>query len=151
MSINSKSKTCVRNVACLIIRRFDPRHDPDALVYRLLQRWHTLSNPNHAASDIYWSLPGYTHDLLQSIITKWLRSCLKLVHHAPPTGELWSGHSVRAGEAIASLAIGVYLFHIMSFGQWKSLSAVQRYLSFLILPNRATYILYGWLRPPPAL
>jgi len=39
----------------------------------------------------------------------------------------------------------------MNLGQWKSLAAVQRYLSFLILPDRAAYIFCGWLRPPPAL
>jgi len=55
MTINTKSKTCARNVACPITRRFDPRHDPDALVYRLLLRWHTLSRPHHSVSDIYWS------------------------------------------------------------------------------------------------
>jgi hypothetical protein len=150
MTINTKSKTCARNVACPITRRFDPRHDPDALVFRLLQRWHSLSDPHQDASDIYWSLPGDTHDWQPSIITKWLRECLQLVHRAPPAGESWSGHSMRAGGASASLAIGVDLFHIMSFGQWKSLAAVQRYLSVLILPDRAAYIFYGWLRPPPA-
>ena len=57
---------------------------------------------------------------------------------------------MRARGASASLAIGVDLFHIMIFGQWKSLASVQRYLSFLILPDRAAHIFYGWLRPPPA-
>ena len=151
MTINTKSKTCARNVACPITRRFDPHHDPDALVYRLLQRWHTLSNPHHAASDIYWSLPDNTHDWQQSIIIKWLRSGLKLVHRAPPAGESWSWHSMQGGGANASLAFGVDLFHIMSFGQWKSLAAVQRYFSFLILPDHAAYIFCGWLHPPLAL
>ena len=49
-----------------------------------------------------------------------------------------------------NLAIGLDLLHIMSFDQWKSLAAVERYLSFLILPDRAAYIFHGWLRPPPA-
>jgi len=57
---------------------------------------------------------------------------------------------MRAGGASAILAIGVDLFHIMSFDQWKSLAAVQRYLSFLILPDHAASNFYGWLRPPPA-
>ena len=61
----------------------------------------------------------------------------------PSTGESLSGHNMRTGGSSASLAIGVHLFHIMRFGQWKSLAAVQRYLSFLILPDRAASNFYG--------
>jgi len=150
MTINTKSKTSARNIACPITRRFDPRHDPEALVFRLLQRWHDSSAAHQDASDIYWALAGDTFVWQPGLISQWLKACLQLVGRSPPKGETWTGHSLRAGGASASLAIGVDLFHIMSFGQWKSLAAVQRYLSFLILPDRAAYIFYGWLRPPPA-
>ena len=58
---------------------------------------------------------------------------LALVHIAPPVGEKWSAHSLRSGGASASLAIGVTLFFIMKYGVWRSLAAVQRYLSHLVV------------------
>ena len=39
------------------------------------------------------------------------------------------------------------LFYIMSFGVWRSMEAVQRYLSALILPSDAAWLFFGWLRP----
>jgi hypothetical protein len=35
----------------------------------------------------------------------------------------------------------------MSFGVWRSMEAVQRYLSALILPSDAAWLFFGWLRP----
>ena len=44
-------------------------------------------------------------------------------------------------------AIAVPLFYIMSFGVWKTMEAVQRYLSAMILPSDAAWLFFGWMRP----
>ena len=44
-------------------------------------------------------------------------------------------------------AIAVPLFYIMSFGVWKTMEAVQRYLSSMILPSDAAWLFFGCLRP----
>ena len=70
---------------------------------------------------------------------------------APPSGEKWSGHSLRSGGASACIAIGVDIFHIMKHDVWKSLAAVQQYLSIMDLPTTAAYIFFGLLLPPSPL
>jgi hypothetical protein len=60
---------------------------------------------------------------------------------------------LRSGGASASLAIGVNMFYIMHHGVWKSMTAVQRYLSLHVLPSPAAFIFFGWmlLRDHPPL
>ena len=83
------------------------------------------------------------------VITKWLTHCCELVNCSPPKGQVWTGHSLRSGGASACQAIDVPLFYIMHFGLWKSMEAVQRYLSALVTASDAAYLFFGWLRPKP--
>ena len=64
----------------------------------------------------------------------------------PPPGTLWSGHSCRAGGATAALSIGVSLPMVMQWGDWRSLTSVQRYLDALVAPSPAAFSLFGHLR-----
>jgi hypothetical protein len=41
------------------------------------------------------------------------------------------------------LAATLEMFHVMYHGVWKSLGAVQQYLSMVILPSTAAYIFFG--------
>jgi hypothetical protein len=82
-----------------------------------------------------------------SVIDSWLKQLLPLVGHAPPAGETWSGHSLRSGGASASLAIGVNMFYIMHHSVWKSMAAVQQYLSLHVLPSAPAYLFFGWMLP----
>lgn len=53
-----------------------------------------------------------------------------LVSWVAPSGKKWTGHGVRSGGTSACQAIDVALFfYIMSFGVWKSMEAMQRFLS----------------------
>jgi len=110
MTINTKSKKCARNVDCQITRRVDPRHDPGSLTLWFITPFN-VGTPSATLTMLPQTFIGRCQDTLMvpSIITKWLWSCLKLVHCAPPAGESWSGHSMQAGGASAGLAIGVYL------------------------------------------
>ena len=160
ITLNQQGKTVARNQACEVHRRHDSRHDHGQLVLKLLQRWHNTSASWQSVKDHYWSLPGETQSASAwpaKLITRWLNSLLPLVNMQPPAGEKWSGHSLRSGGASASLAIGCEMFHVMHHGVWKSLAAVQQYLSMMILPSTAAYIFFGWMlpqeppRPPPPL
>jgi len=37
----------------------------------------------------------------------------------------------------------------MKYGIWRSLAAVQRYLSHLVVACPAAYVFFGWMLPPP--
>lgn len=146
ITINIQGKTVARNQACTLARKDDPTSDPDGLVSALLHRWHAASALFQDDTSLYWSL-GHEATLEAPIITKWLTTCARLVNFSPPFGETWTGHSLRSGGASACQAIEVPLFYIMSFGVWKTMEAVQRYLSALILPSDAAWLFFGWLRP----
>lgn len=147
ITLNSQSKTVARNAGCPVHRPRACRFDADGLVLRLLQRWHDMSSTWQHDDDVYWALPDDSHSWRASIIDRWLQSVLDLVGHAPPTGEIWSGHSMRSGGASASLSIGVDIFRIMVHGIWKSMQSVQQYLSLQVLPCDAAYLFFGWMLP----
>ena len=153
ITVNVQGKTLPRNVACPIHRPRFARHDPHGLVLCLLQRWHDASAAWQRPGDVYWSLPSDGTIWRASIIDAWLKQLLLKVGHSPPAGETWSGHSLRSGGASASLAIGVNMFYIMHHGVWKSMAAVQRYLSLHVLPSPAAFLFFGWMllrHPLPA-
>ena len=148
VTINSQGKTVARNAACPIHRPRAARFDLHSQVLQLLERWHQVSEPWQRPDSVYWALPTDTASWRSSIIDRWLRDTLQLVGHTPPAGELWSGHSLRSGGASASLAIGVDMFRIMKHGVWKTLAAIERYLSLHVLPSAAAYLFFGWMLPP---
>ena len=148
VTINSQGKTVARNAACPIHRPRAARFDNHGLVLKLLERWHTVSERWQSPDDVYWSLETDAHTWRASIIDQWLRGILSSVGHTAPAGEIWSGHSLRSGGASASLAIGVDMFRIMKHGVWKTLAAIERYLSLHVLPSAAAYIFFGWMLPP---
>jgi hypothetical protein len=45
------------------------------------------------------------------------------------------------------------MFYIMHHGVWKSMAAVQRYLSLHVLPSPDAFLFFGWMllrnHPPP--
>ena len=147
ITVNAQGKTLPRNVACPIHRPRLARHDPHGLVLRLLQRWHDTAAAWQQPGDVYWSMPADALKWRSSVIDSWLKQLLPLVGHAPPAGETWSGHSLRSGGASASLAIGVNMFYIMHHGVWKSMAAVQQYLSLHVLPSAPAYLFFGWMFP----
>ena len=154
ITLNQHGKTIARNQACPVHRRHDARFDHGGLVLKLLQRWHSASAVWQSPDHHYWSLAGESQSASAwpaKLVTSWLNSVLLLVDMAPPSGEKWTGHSLRSGGASACIAIGVDIFHIMKHGVWKSLAAVQQYLSMMDLPTTANYIFFGWLLPrsPP--
>ena len=61
--------------------------------------------------------------------------------------EKFTGHSLRKGGASAANAIGVPLHAIMAFGMWKSLAAVQLYISHLVTADLPAYRFFGWMLP----
>lgn len=146
IAINIQGKTIARNQAHTLLRKHDHASDPDDLVNALLQRWFEVSAPFQGADSLFWSLSN-DEKLEAPIVTKWLVKCAALVGWVAPSGEKWTGHSLRSGGASACQAIDVPLFYIMSFGVWKTMEAVQRYLSALILPSDAAWLFFGWLRP----
>jgi len=152
ITINVRGKTVARNAACPVTRLARTPYDPQQLVLSLLRRWHTKSAAWQGRDSFYWTLPGEASARSPrpaAIVGTWLHDLLSLVHIAPPAGEKWSAHSLRSGGASASLAIGVALFFIMKYGVWRSLAAVQRYLSHLVVASPAAYVFFGWMLPPP--
>ena len=147
IAINIQGKTIARNQAHTLLRKRDPRSDPDDLVNELLRKWFRVSAPFHDADSLFWSLGPGEQTLEAPIVTKWLVKCAALVGWVAPSGEKWTGHSLRSGGASACQAIDVPLFYIMSFGVWKTMEAVQRYLSAMILPSDAAWLFFGWMRP----
>ena len=127
----------------------DARYDPDSMVEQLLQKWYDRSGEFQKGQSQFWSLPTDSGKLEPPVITKWLTRCCELVNCSPPKGQVWTGHSLRSGGASACQAIDVPLFYIMHFGIWKSMEAVQRYLSALVTASDAAYLFFGWLRPKP--
>ena len=150
ITVNSLSKTMPRNLACPVHRPHSCRFDPGGLVLQLLLRWHHYSAAWQRPHDCYWSLSSDPPAFRASVIGTWLNDLLPLVQHAPPTGESWTGHSLRSGGASASLAIGVPLFYIMQHGLWKSLQSVQQYLSLVVKHSPAAWLFFGWMLPPSA-
>ena len=149
ISIDARSKTTAPNVACTMTRLRDARYDPDSMVEQLLQKWYDRSGEFQKGHSQFWSLPTDQGKLEPPVITKWLTRCCELVNCSPPKGQVWTGHSLRSGGASACQAIDVPLFYIMHFGIWKSMEAVQRYLSALVTASDAAYLFFGWLRPKP--
>ena len=149
ISIDARSKTVAPNVACTMTRLRDARYDPDSMVEQLLQKWYDRSGEFQKGQSQFWSLPTDPGTLEPPVITKWLTRCCELVNCSPPKGQVWTGHSLRSGGASACQAIDVPLFYIMHFGLWKSMEAVQRYLSALVTASDAAYLFFGWLRPKP--
>jgi hypothetical protein len=153
ITVNVQGKTLPRNVACPIHRPLFARYDPLGLVLRLLHSWHATSAAWQRPGDVYWSLPLDSTVWRSSVIDAWLKQLLLKVGHSPPAGETWSGHSLRSGGASASLAICVNMFYIMHHRVWKSMAAVQRYLSLHVLPSPSAFLFFSWmlLRAPPPL
>ena len=149
ISIDARSKTTAPNVSCTMTRVHDVRYDPDSMVEQLIRKWYVRSEPLHTPHSQFWSLPSDKAELQPSIITKWLTQCCSLVNCSPPKGQSWTGHSLRSGGASACQAIDIPLFYIMHFGIWRSMEAVQRYLSALVTASDAAYLFFGWLRPKP--
>ena len=151
VTINARGKTVARNAACPVTRLARTAYDPQQLVLSLLRRWHDTSAAWQTADSFYWTLPGEAsalHSKPAAIVGTWLNDLLALVDIRPPVGEKWSAHSLRSGGASASLAIGVTLFFIMKYGVWRSLAAVQQYLSHLVVACPAAYVFFGWMLPP---
>lgn len=146
ITVNIHGKTVPRNKACTLTRRHDPASDPDGLVLKLLQRWWDFSSEWQRDDTQFWLLPGEKQQEAP-IITEWLTQCARLVGMAPANGEKWTGHSLRSGAASACQALDVSLFYVMSFGIWKSMEAVQRYLNATILPSDEAWLFFGWMRP----
>ena len=146
IAINLQGKTIARNTSHTLLRKTDRSSDPDGLVDQLLLRWYAASAHFQTADSLFWSLRS-EQTLEAPIVTKWLAKCATLTGWAAPAGEKWTGHSLRSGGASACQAIDVPLFYIMSFGVWRSMEAVQRYLSALILPSDDAWLFFGWLRP----
>ena len=151
VTINARGKTVARNAACPVTRLARTAYDPQQLIFSLLRRWHATSAAWQTADSFYWTLPGEAsalHSKPAAIVGTWLNDLLALVDIRPPVGEKWSAHSLRSGGASASLAIGVTLFFIMKYGVWRSLAAVQQYLSHLVVACPAAYVFFGWMLPP---
>ena len=146
IAINIQGKTIARNVSHTLLRKTDWRSDPDGLVNALFHCWYTASADFQTDDSLFWSLRS-EKTLEAPIVTKWLAKCATLTGWTAPSGEKWTGHSLRSGGASACQAIDVPLFYIMSFGVWKSMEAVQRYLSAFILPSDTAWLFFGWLRP----
>ena len=150
LTLSVRGKTVPRNVAAPTTREQYDKYDPDGLFMALVQRWHSYSATYQQPADMYWCLPGEQQRSWSSAaVDQWLQRSLLRVGWHPQPGEKWSGHSLRKGGASASHAIGVPLFTIMVFGIWRSLAAVQLYLSYLTVADRAAFLFFGWLLPRP--
>ena len=146
ITINVQGKTIARNVAHTVHRRTDFVSDPDNLVAGLISRWFLVSASWQKPDSPFWSLYA-AESLPAPIVTSWLNECSSIVGISPAFGETWTAHSLRSGGASACQAIDVPLFYIMAFGVWKTMAAIERYLSALILPSDAAWLFFGWLRP----
>jgi hypothetical protein len=126
ITLNQQGMTIARNTNCPVHPRHDAHFDNNSLV--LLQpRWHSASATWQSPDHHYWSLAGDSQSASAwpaKLVTSWLNSVLPLINMTPPSGEKWTGHSLRSGGASACITIGVDIFHIMKHGVWKSLAAV---------------------------
>ena len=83
-----------------------------------------------------------------SAIDSWLGEVLVLLDATPPSGESWTGHSLRKGAASGAAAHGVALFRICFMGDWASTSAaVHDYIDPTCPNSAACRRFFGWLRP----
>ena len=76
----------------------------------------------------------------------WLQLALQCVDAVLPSGESWSGHSLRKGAASGAAAIGVVLNRICHFGGWSIHSGVVHdYMDPACPASDAAYAFFGWL------
>ena len=87
------------------------------------------------------------HGFPPSQIDAWCREILEHLGFSPPSGESWSGHSLRKGAASGAAAIDVALRKICFMGGWSILSrAVHDYIDPTCPASDACRRFFGWLR-----
>jgi len=120
----------------------------------LLVRWEAVRGPVGAGTSYYW-LPSdvlsrgskSAHVFPPSQIDAWCREILEHLSFSPPSGESWSGHSLRKGAASGAAAIDVALRKICFMGGWSILSrAVHDYIDPTCPASDACRRFFGWLR-----
>ena len=99
----------------------------------------TGGSPKHTAAQ---------RDFPSTQVDAWLKVVLDHLGARPPTGETWSGHSLRIGAASAADALGVTLRRICHLGGWTSQSrAVHDYIDPTCPATDAGRRYFGWLLP----
>ena len=148
ISLSPRAKTLPLNRASPMTRPESPTFDPESRVLRLLQRWSTFAQSYQRPESSFWALPQETSKTFPAtVIDLWLKRSLSRVGWDAQPGEKFTGHSLRKGGASAANAIGVSLHAIMAFGMWKSLAAVQLYISHLVTADLPENRFFGWMLP----
>ena len=81
-----------------------------------------------------------------AMVDKWLQLVLGHLGEHPPSGDVWSGHSLRKGAASGAGALDVALFRICYMGGWSVRSAVVHdYIDPTCPVTPACRRYFGWL------
>jgi hypothetical protein len=116
---------------------------------QLLALWEDVRGPMEQAvgTTSYFAFPHERAMVLRaSQIDAWLQLILDHLGEHAPTGETWSGHSLRKGAASGAGAIDVVLFRICFLGGWSIKSkAVHDYIDATCPDTPAARRFFGWL------
>ena len=113
----------------------------------LLAMWEELRGEPRSDASYF----AYEHErrtvFEASQVDGWLALILGHLHESPPTGEAWTGHSLRKGAASGAGAIDVALFRICYIGGWSVRgAAVHDYIDATCPDTPAARRFFGWLR-----
>ena len=115
----------------------------------LLTLWERVRGPV-AADASYYSLGGMDQprSFPSTQVNLWLKVLLDHFGVAAPSGEVWTGHSLRKGAASGSSAIGVSIDRICYVGGWSIKSkAVFDYIDPTCPSTAAARRYFGWALP----